>query len=27
MRERQISDHVTSVVKDYYAQQGWKKSR
>lgn len=27
LRERQISDHVTSVVKNYYAEQGWKKSR
>jgi hypothetical protein len=27
MRERQISQHVTSVVKSYYDEQGWKKSR
>lgn len=27
MRERQISQHVTSIVSDYYNQQGWKKNR
>ena len=27
LRERQISQHVTSVVKEYYKEQGWKKNR
>jgi len=27
MRERMLSQHVSSVVSDYYKEQGWKKSR
>ncbi len=27
MRERQVSDHISTIVQDYYAQQGWKKNR